>query len=256
MIDIEPLSPKAHRIAIYGEFGPEDVRKFVAFAQSHLDAGGGGNILIDMVFLAGFSWSALAGEVGHVPMLMRWLYSLDRIALVSDEDWIRSMARLESALLPGVTYEVYDADEAEAARAWVLEHSDRAHDGAVVQRDEGPDIAAYEIAGRLDRDEAERAIDQVRAHLAANGANRLMVVIRNWHGFDPDAALSAKVVQGNLDILGQIDRYAVVGGPGWLRQVASATSPLVNPEVRGFDESEEAAALAWLRGDAQPSAAP
>lgn len=247
MIDIERISPKAHQMLVYGEITPADTRKFVAFAKQQAAAGEGGHLLIDMVSMAGFSWSAIVEELAHVPVLMRWLYSLDRIALVSDEEWIRTMARLESALLPGVSYAVYDADEVEAARAWVLEDSARAHAGAVAERDVGPDVAVIELTGRLDREETENGLDLVRARLVATGATRLMVVIRKWHGFDPDAALSGKVMQGQLDLLDKLDRYAVVGGPGWLRQMASTFGPLVKPEVRSFDADEEDAALAWLR---------
>ena len=98
MIDIERISPKAHQMLVYGQITAEDARKFVDFAKQQVAADEGGNLLIDMVSMAGFSWSVLAEELGHIPALMSWLYSLDRIALVSDEQWIRSAARLESAL--------------------------------------------------------------------------------------------------------------------------------------------------------------
>ncbi|OBV10834.1 STAS/SEC14 domain-containing protein [Erythrobacter dokdonensis] len=248
MIDIERIGPRAHQMLVYGQITPDDTAKFVAFAQAQNEAGEGGNILIDMVSMAGFSWSAVAEELAHIPALMQWLYRLDRIALVSDEEWIRTMARLESALLPGVVYAVYDADEAGAARAWVLEESERAHAGAVSARDEGADVVVIELTGRLDRAESENALDLVRARLDITGARRLMVVVRKWHGFDPDAALSTHVMQGKLELLGRLDRYALVGGPGWLRQMADSFGALVKPQVRSFDAGEETAALAWLRG--------
>jgi hypothetical protein len=248
MIDIERLSPNAHRMVVYGEITPDDTAKFVAFAQEQNAADEGGNLLIDMVSMAGFSWSAVAEELAHVPTLMQWLYRLDRIALVSDEAWIRTAARLESALLPGVAYAVYDADEADAARAWVLGESERPHRGAVSARDEGPDVVVIELTGRLDRAEAENGLDLVRARLDVTGARKLMVVVRKWHGFDPDGALSTHVMQGKIELLGRLDRYALVGGPGWLRQMADTFGPLVKPEVRSFAGGDEAAALAWLRG--------
>lgn len=248
MIDIERIAPDAHQMLVYGQITPDDVRKFVAFAAEQNAAGEGGNILIDMVSLAGFSWSALVEELAHVPALMQWLYRLDRIALVSDEAWIRTAARLESMALPGVAYAVYDADEAEAARAWVLGQSDHPHSGAVQARDAGTDVVVIELTGRLDRAESENALDMVRARLDMSGARKLMVVVRKWHGFDPDAALSTHVMQGKRELLGRLDRYAVVGGPGWLRQMVDTFGALVKPEMRSFEADGEAAALAWLRG--------
>jgi hypothetical protein len=47
--------------------------------------------------------------------LLRW----DRIAIVTDIDWIRETIRALSFLLPGAV-EIFPVDEAPAARAWVL----------------------------------------------------------------------------------------------------------------------------------------
>lgn len=247
MIDIEEIAPNSHRIAIYAEFREADARAFVEFAQRQLEAGAGGNVLIDLVSLAGWSFSAMSEELVHVPMLLRWVYSLGRIALVSDEEWMRTAARLESALLPGVTYAVYDEDEMDAARAWVTGEIDHPHGGAVNELDLGDDIAVFELVGRLDREEAERALDTVRARLVGTECSRLMVVIRKWHGFEADAALSSHVMNSKIDLLKHCDRYAVVGGPDWMRALAGTFGKLVKPEVRTFDLDEEDEALGWLR---------
>ncbi|MEQ8410317.1 MAG: STAS/SEC14 domain-containing protein [Erythrobacter sp.] len=247
MIAIEKIGPNAHRVAIYGEFHEDDARTFVEFAQDHHAAGEGGNVLIDLVSLASWSFSAMSEELVHIPALLRWIYSLDRIALVSDEQWMRSAARLESALLPGVSYAVYDEDEADAARRWVLGENDHPHGGAVRELDLGEDIAGFELVGRLDREEAERVLDTVRARLAGTDCSKLMVVIRKWHGFAADAALSRHAMSSKIDLLKHCDRYAVVGGPDWLRALAGSFGALVQPEVRTFELDEEDEALAWLR---------
>jgi hypothetical protein len=247
MIDIEKIGPNAHRIAIYGEFHEDDARAFVAFAKEHHEKGEGGNILIDLVSLAGWSFSAMSEEMGHIPALLRWLYALDRIAVVSDEEWMRSAARLESALLPGIAYAVYDEDEMDAARAWVLGETEHPHGGAVNELDLGEDIAAFEIVGRLDRDESERILALAQAKLSRPDCTKLIVVIRKWHGFEPGSAMSGKVWGTKLDLLGRVDRYAVVGGPDWLRAMAGAMGALVKPDVRAFEPDEQDKALAWLR---------
>ena len=121
MIDIERLSPSAHRIVLYGEITYDDVAAFVAFAKAQDAAGEGGNVLFDLVAMAGIPpLSAFTLELVNIVPIMRWVWRLDRIAIISDEAWLRAASRLESMALPGVTYAVYDADEAEAARAWVL----------------------------------------------------------------------------------------------------------------------------------------
>jgi len=247
MIDIEQIGAGAHRIAVYGEFHEDDARAFVEFAKEHHAAGKGGNVLIDLVSLASWSFSAMSEELVHIPALLRWIYSLDRIALVSDEEWMRNAARLESALLPGVSYAVYDEDEIDAARAWVLGEIDHPHGGAVNELDLGDDIAGFELVGRLDREEAEGVLDKVRARMVGTDCSKLMVVIRKWHGFEADAALSRHAMSSKIDLLKHCDRYAVVGGPDWLRAMAVTFGSLVKPEVRTFELDEEDEALRWLR---------
>ena len=121
MIDIERLSPAAHRIVVYGEVTRDDIAAFIAFVKAQDAAGEGGNVLFDFTSMAGTPpLSTITLELANMVPLMRWVWRLDRIAVVSDEAWMRAASRIESALLPGVTYAVYDSDEAEAARAWVL----------------------------------------------------------------------------------------------------------------------------------------
>lgn len=249
MIDFESIAPKVWRIVAYGEFEQADAEKLVAFVRERQGEGEDGvHVLLDLVSLSKISFSAVSEELANLPMLMRYLYSLDRIAIVSDQEWIRAAARIESALLPGVEYEVYEEDEVETARAWVLGESEHPRGGAVRELDRGDDIAAFEITGRIDRDEAERIIDLARAKLAAPDCSKLMVVIRKWQGFDADVMTSGKVVPPKLDMIGDIERYAVVGGPDWLRGAARMANGLFGPSMRSFELEEEDAALEWLRG--------
>nr|MDJ0644261.1 STAS/SEC14 domain-containing protein [Erythrobacter sp.] len=249
MIDIEQISENAHRLVVMEEFRQADAERLVEFAKERNAAGGGGNLLADATALTGFSFSAVTVELGHVPSLMKWVYGLDRIAIISDEEWIRTASRLESALLPGVTYEVYDEDEADAARAWILEEQEAPHTGAFHELDlGGSGIAAFEITGRLDREESERGVAMVRARLEDPECSKLMIVITGWHGFDVDAMFSSDVMRGKLDLIGKLDRYAIVGGPDWIRAMVGPIGMLLKPDIRAFDLDERDEALEWLAG--------
>lgn len=248
MIAVERLSPQAHRITIMGAFHHADAEEAIGFIKRQLEAGAGGNLLLDLTALAEFSFSAISEQAMHLPTLLRYVRSLGRIAIISDEQWLRSLARLESALLPGVEYQVYDDDEAETALAWVLGEAAQPHEGAVRELDLGPDVTGFAIDGRIDRAEAERILAIARERTARPGGARLMVVVRHWHGFDMAAALSGPVIEAKHALLEQLERYAVVGAPGWMRAAIAGFAPLVKPEIRAFDEGEEEAALAWLRG--------
>lgn len=247
MINIETIAPHAHKITVMAQFRQADVTPIVGFAKTRSEAGGGGNLLIDVTSMSDFSWSAVLEELGHLPALMKCFYGFDRIAIISDEKWIRTAARLESALLPGIVYQVYDDDEADAAHAWVLELSDNPHQGAFQELEIGkPGIAAFEIKGRLDRAESERGVSMVRAALESPDCSRLMIVIRNWHGFDPDTVISREVMTGKIELMKNLDRYAIVGGPAWIRNLASVFGGLVKPDIQSFKLEDQDAAIAWL----------
>lgn len=247
MINIERISPKAHRITFIEQFRQEDAQAIVDFAKEQNEAGGGGNVLFDATAVQGFTLGAVTIELAHIPALTRWIYGMSRIAILSDEAWIRTGSRLESALLPGLTYQVYDEDEADAARAWIMEEADGPHKGAFHELDIGhPNIAAFELSGRLDRAESERGVAMVRARLEDPDCSRLMIVIRHWHGFDFDTVFSSEVLRGKLDLIGKLDRYAIVGGPGWIGAMSGIMGSLLKPDIRAYDLDEQGKAVAWL----------
>lgn len=247
MIEIEQLSNSAHRMVVMSEFQQADAEKLVAFAKERNAAGGGGSILIDVTAVADFTFSAVAIELAHMPSLLKWIYGHDRIAIISDDDWVRTGARLESALLPGVVYEVYDDDEADAARAWILGEADAPHTGAVRELDIGkPNIAAFALSGRLDREESERGVAMVQERFEDADCRNLLLVIENWHGFDLDRLLSRKVLSGKLEIANKLDRYAIVGGPKWVRRYAEFTGAFVKAEIKAFELEDREEAIAWL----------
>ena len=151
---------------------------------------------------------------------------------------------------------LFRSDEAEAARAWVMEEVDEPHRGAFRPIDSGSDkIAAFQLSGRLDRKESERGVAMVRAALEDPECSNLMIVIKNWHGFDPDAAISREVMAGKLELIKNLDRYAIVGGPGWIRNLASTFSVLLKPDIKSFEIEDLDDAVDWLKERAPATAA-
>lgn len=247
MITIENIAPHAHRVNVMAEFRQADVKELLAFVKKRNADGGGGNLLIDVTAMAGFSWSAVLEEIGHMGAFMKYIYGLDRIAIISDEEWIRTAARLESILLPGVEYQVYDDDEAETALAWILEEVDDPHLDAFQELELGDaSIAAFQLAGRLDSAESARGLAMVEARLKEPECKALMMVIKSWHGFEAELLFDFGLMRSKLGLIDEIERYAIVGGPSWIGGTAQIMGALVKPEIRAFDDDEQDKALAWL----------
>ena len=63
--------------------------------------------------------SAMRVELARLGRLWRLLPRLGRVALVANQGWIRAAAKAESAIIPGLTIETFEADDEARARAWL-----------------------------------------------------------------------------------------------------------------------------------------
>ena len=247
MLKIEQLTPTVDQILVSQRLTEDDVRKFVAFAEG-LDGAAKSNLLFEVADIDGLDFSAVWQEMSHFGALVKMLGKLDRIAIVADEPWLRTAARIGSAMLPGVTYEVFSSDKAGQARDWVLSKIERPHGDAVRVIDVGdPSIVAFELDGRIDRQNAEDGVSQLKATLDASNASRMMARVKNWQGFDLSALGSTSIAKSKAQFIKRLDRYAIVGGPDWLENVAETFGSLIDTEVKTFDLDEEEEALAWLK---------
>ena len=65
----------------------------------------------------------VAGLPAHLARALPLFGKLDRfgrVAVVADQAWMRGASRLESALLPNISYRVVEPDQRDEALAWVL----------------------------------------------------------------------------------------------------------------------------------------
>jgi len=65
------------------------------------------------------SLAALGVKFGHLPQLFKMLGRFDRCAVLSDEDWLRTISEIEGALIPGLEIKGFEMDEGAEAEAWL-----------------------------------------------------------------------------------------------------------------------------------------
>lgn len=66
------------------------------------------------------SLKAIGVEFTYLPLLMSSLRKIGKVAVVSDEAWIRTAAEVEGKLIPGLTIESFEPERRAAAEAWLL----------------------------------------------------------------------------------------------------------------------------------------
>ena len=63
--------------------------------------------------------SGLPAYIARAMPLLGKLNRFGRVAVVADQAWIRLGTRIESAILPFISYKVFEPDRRDAALAWV-----------------------------------------------------------------------------------------------------------------------------------------
>ena len=68
----------------------------------------------------------LRGLASYLPRALPMfgkLHRFGRVAVVADQTWVQVATRVESAILPGISYRTFEPSERDSALAWVM------HDG-------------------------------------------------------------------------------------------------------------------------------
>lgn len=64
---------------------------------------------------------AIAIELTRLPKLFGLISKFDKCAVLADAGWLRTIAEIEGALIPGFEIKSFKTDEAENAEAWLSE---------------------------------------------------------------------------------------------------------------------------------------
>ena len=124
MLNITRLSPRAIEMVAEGRLTDAEVRPALKQLEQILDEIPRLDILADVRGSPSISFAAIGEQLQHLPLAFRMIRQCERVAIVADETWVRVASRIESALIPGVSYEVYERHEEAHARAWLLRQTD------------------------------------------------------------------------------------------------------------------------------------
>lgn len=115
----------------------------------------------------------------------------------------------------------------------------------------GGKILRLELTGKLERSDYERFTPAVERVVAAHGKVRMLVRLRDFHGWTAGALWDD--LKFDWKHYSDIERLALVGESRWHQGMAVFCKPFTTATVRYFDEAEAAAADAWIHeGVTQP----
>ena len=247
MIEYLEAAPDVFAVRCGGRLEQAEMEECLARLRSALAANDKTHIYAEVVDISGVSAESLVTGFKWAPEWLRQLDRFGRVAIVADQSWVRWAARIESALLPHVAYETFEMSERARALDWVAGRIAAPHPPAIklIETDD-PDVFGFEIDGHAGKHE----LDAVSAHFlkALDGKEKVRVVgrIRRLGGFQMAGLFTGDYFAMKRGFLEKLDRYAVVGGPAWLRATLNSLAPLFRAEVRHFELDDEAAAWQWV----------
>lgn len=209
-------------------------------------------IYVDLMHCRGISPRALLRDV-RFGFAMR--YQIDRFArssLVTDKAWLQRSVEAAAYFLPAIEVRVFSAAERTNALEWaarlpVLGSLPPALSFIETTR---ADTFAFEWNGKLTRADIGRVVETLRPSFESRASIRLLARIEDMGGVAADALLQSGLFSLKLLAMRKLERYAVVGGPGWLARYCQVLRRVIGRDIRHFTRDRERDAWSWL--EAQP----
>lgn len=253
MLEFIPSREDVIATRMSGKITAEELGLYIDRLEDALERRPKTHVYAEMVDFRGLQMQDFGSHMRRGFDMLDRLDRFGRVAVVADQAWIRWLAKIESALLPMVSYRTFRLDERDRALAYVEGGSAGARSFAVtVIETDRPTVWGFEIDGYLTEGDIEAVTEYFDDILDRDLPLRMLGRIRHLDGFALGGVMDDDFFEMKLGMLRRIERYAVVGGPRWLEKwVPTLDRLLPATEVRHFPPDSEEAAWTWL--EARPT---
>ena len=103
------------------------------------------------------------------------------------------------------------------------------------------------VSGKLTRADYDQLIPSLEATIARHGKMRLLIVMHDFHGWEPGAAWDD--FRFDREHGSQVERVAMVGEKKWQEWISKLGALFAKTKVHYFDLADLAQAERWVRQD-------
>ena len=119
MLERLPAPDAVLALKVSGAVSEADVDQAIAWMDAALAAHPTIHVFAEVEHLTGVDPSGLVHGWSRGAHLLTQLRRFGRVGIVSADQWLRVLARLESAVLPGIAYQVAEPARRDEILAWV-----------------------------------------------------------------------------------------------------------------------------------------
>lgn len=182
--------------------------------------------------------------------LFTHLSRLGRCACVSDKEWPQALINLMKPLFPDFETKTFASNQFEEAVKWAAELP-RAPEGEgstfrflPTSRE---NVLGFEINGMISPEEMPGIIREFETFLGQHDKVRLLNRIKHFGGINPAIFGQGGLVSMKLAAMKKVERYAIVGAPGWMCRIIDTLNPAFpDLDMRTFPADQEDEAWAWI----------
>lgn len=251
MLELMPAPDHVVAMRLSGTVTGEDIDSATAAVDQALSRHQRIGIYVDAMDFGGMTGEAFAKDLRYGISRLGQVGRFARAAVVTDKEWLRTVARFEDRLLPKIELRCFDAEQRDAALAWASERFEakpgpRPLSALRLIPTTRPDVYAFEWDGRASTDDIAAFVRLLREEFDKHDAVRVLARIKRFEGFDSAVLAKGELLSFKLRAAGKVQRYAIVAGPNWMKRYGVGIGALLGVEMRYFEASEEDQAWAWI----------
>ena len=119
MHEFLPTADDVIALIVRDEVASTDLEAIMDRLEARLERHGQVHMYIETRAIDGIALAGLGAHIARAMPLLGELKKFGRVAVVADQAWVRAGTRIESALLPGIRYQVFQPAQREQALDWV-----------------------------------------------------------------------------------------------------------------------------------------
>lgn len=249
---IEPISDTPDFLVAFrlgGHIDAEDIEHFMGRVEDAFDAHEQVSLFMEIEALEGMSPQAVLMDVQKGLSQLKNLRRLHRVAVVAQQEWIRTGVEWENRIFSGIDLRAFEPAGRTEALAWASETPPRLGKGPERGLREisttDPGTLAFALTGPVTGADIEAIAPRLRTAYDRHGSVNLLMRMEASYRFRLDV-FSKQLADLKTDALAHVERYALVGASDWVETATEWAQPLLKMDVRFFDRDDEDAAWDWL----------
>lgn len=255
MLEVLPAPDHVVAMRVSGQVDKDDIERGIAAVEEALARQERIAVYAE-IGMSGMTPGAFARDLGYGLRHLRELRRFARMAVVTEQEWVRRIVQVQGRILPQIEIRTFAPGERGEALTWVAQpiaagepEATQAPPSVRLLETTRPDMIAFEVNGRIRRDDMHLLVSAFERALGAHERLRVLVRIVSFDGVTLEALRQEGLASVKMRGWRQLERYALVGGPAWIATVTGWASPLTRIETRHFELAQENEAWRWLEAE-------